>query len=171
MVSKPDRPKEKQRRLGRGRAEDFIACGPGFGSDRTLHRSHAWPVRVYDWSLLLTTLEKSCSRRGSLTLGPAGEFSPGLSAASPGRLGGRAGGIAAAAGTMNALPSMVGSRSQQSAMRNQQSAFCETVARRHGRRVGIQLPVRDNLESKQLGVSASLKFVILRRVFRSIGSG
>jgi len=67
---------------------------------RTLQRSHACPVRVYDDSLVLTTEEKSSdprSRRGSLTLGlPARASSAGLvllSPPSPGRFRERAGGM------------------------------------------------------------------------------
>lgn len=63
---------------------------------RTLQRSHAWPVLVYDCSLLFTTLEKSLGAppllsRGSLHLAtPSGDSMSG----SPGRLGGRPGAMA-----------------------------------------------------------------------------
>ena len=67
---------------------------------RTLHRSQAWPVRVYDDSLFLTTEEKSSDPRsslGSLTLGlPARTSSVGLlllSPPSPGRFRERTGGM------------------------------------------------------------------------------
>lgn len=65
----------------------------------TLHRSHAWPVRVYDCSRFLTTVEKLSRRRSSrgsfilpetcpaLDVAPTGLSSPQLlSSLSTGRL-------------------------------------------------------------------------------------